>query len=475
MSKISNLSKVSYFSVATALTLSLMACTSTPNVTLSLSSSDSNLTTAKTVTLTATPSGTVAKVAFYEGSTLLGIDSSAPYTQEVVLTSAQNGSHSYNAKAMDAASTVLGSTSIATPTQVTVNIAAATVSNAVVTTWRDDAKGAYTIGHDDYCDVSTSGLEQYAIPALNTRGLKASFGVIAQSCDATEWTALKTDAAQGHEIVNHTLTHIGEFDTSLNAVAAWNQVTEIKNAHDLIKTNTGVDATFAVFPFDLASDTTRSYVQSLGYLGMRAAQAAYNGKPAGHNASSHDLNGAITWGNNSDNPFFVKWDSYDQKCTWSLYEASGSAGKGVCPSTPNDMLIRHAQNAIDNGTWNYNTIHGVADTSWQAVPEAQYIALLDFLKSKVDSGELWVATPSDVLRYRASRTLCALSQTANILHFDTSNAECVKYAGSITVKLTANNQPSAVQNGLLLPIKAANTAQNWYLEVNPKLGDITLN
>lgn len=89
--------------------------------TVSVSSSASSVTTASTITLTATASDNVGvtKVEFYDGTTLLGTDTSAPYTQAVSLTAANNGTRSYTAKAFDAA----GNTKVSAAASVTVNIA----------------------------------------------------------------------------------------------------------------------------------------------------------------------------------------------------------------------------------------------------------------------------------------------------------------------------------------------------------------
>lgn len=95
----------------------LVACpTSTPNPTptgdttkpsVSLGTASTNITTAGSITLTATASDNVAvtKVEFFDGANKLGEDSSAGdgFTQPVTLASSNNGSKSYTAKAFDAA------------------------------------------------------------------------------------------------------------------------------------------------------------------------------------------------------------------------------------------------------------------------------------------------------------------------------------------------------------------------------------
>lgn len=93
----------------------------TTKPTVSLSSSSTNVTAAGNITLTATASDNVGvtKVEFYDGATKLGEDTTAPYTQVVALTAADNGTKTYTAKAFDAA----GNNETSAPVTVTVNIA----------------------------------------------------------------------------------------------------------------------------------------------------------------------------------------------------------------------------------------------------------------------------------------------------------------------------------------------------------------
>jgi cellulose 1,4-beta-cellobiosidase len=88
--------------------------------TVSLSSTATSVTTASSLTLTASATDNVgvSKVEFYDGAALLGTDSSAPYTQSVALTNANNGTRAYSAKAFDAA----GNTKTSSTVNVTVNI-----------------------------------------------------------------------------------------------------------------------------------------------------------------------------------------------------------------------------------------------------------------------------------------------------------------------------------------------------------------
>ena len=79
--------------------------------TVSLSSGASKLTAPGPVTLTADAKDNkgVAKVEFFEGTTKLGEKTSSPWTWEVNIKAAQNGSHAYTAKAFDAGGNVASS------------------------------------------------------------------------------------------------------------------------------------------------------------------------------------------------------------------------------------------------------------------------------------------------------------------------------------------------------------------------------
>lgn len=89
--------------------------------TVALSSSSTSVTSAGTVTLSATASDNVgvARVEFRDGTTLVTTDTSSPFSASVALSSANNGTHTYTAKAFDAA----GNSATSAAVTVTVNIA----------------------------------------------------------------------------------------------------------------------------------------------------------------------------------------------------------------------------------------------------------------------------------------------------------------------------------------------------------------
>ncbi len=324
-----------------------------------------------------------------------------------------------------------------------------------VPSWRDGAKAAHTIAHDDYCGGSVPGVENTALPILNERGLKASLGLIAGSCKDSDWAQLKMHLAAGHELFNHTLTHVGMLEAgSLKAIAGWNNETEIAAAHQLVKDKLGYSMQFMAYPSDLATPEAKAYLLTLpDYLGARAAKHIYDGSNAGINSAQ------------KTDPFFIKNDVYWHDGKWSLYKPAGG-----------NMLIQHVDAALAKGGWSYRTLHGVADGSWEAVPKDQYIAYADYLQKKVTSSDVWLAGPTEIIRYQATRENCPLVLTGNTIKLKHSNELCQRYASAITVdvQIAEGLQGQFTQNKKSLPSqKLANG--KYRIQLNPTLGDLHIN
>jgi Rieske Fe-S protein len=108
--------------VGTSPTVSVMVNIATTPPTITLAANPASITAAGSSTLTATVTagtGTISKVEFYEGATLLGTKTAAPYTHAAAYTSANNGTHNYTAKVTASD----GSTATSATATVTVNIA----------------------------------------------------------------------------------------------------------------------------------------------------------------------------------------------------------------------------------------------------------------------------------------------------------------------------------------------------------------
>lgn len=321
--------------------------------------------------------------------------------------------------------------------------------------WQNGAKAAHTIAHDDYCGWGTTGIEAHAMPILNQRGLKASLGLIAGNCSDAQWKILKERIAQGHELFNHTLTHVGMLEPgSLAPISGWDNVKEIVDAQQLVEKKLGYTMHFVAYPSDLATPEAKAFVTALPeVLGQRAAKHIYDGKAAGLNEID-ELQ-----------PSFIKWDSYWRDGKWSLYK----------PARGN-ILIQHVDAALEDGAWSYSTMHGVADQSWESVPADQYTAYADYLASKVKAGELWVAGPTEILRYQMTRIHCPLQLEANRIKLGQSDELCQRYASPITVdvRLSAGQKGEFSQNGKT--ISAQKLADGQYrIQINPTLGEVKIN
>ena len=115
-----------YVTTSAAVTLTVniaTADTQPPTVSISSPASGTTYTTAQTVTISATASDNVGvtKVEFYDNGVLKGTDTASPYSTAWSISSANNGSHSWTAKAYDAAGNVTTSAAVT----LTVNIATA--------------------------------------------------------------------------------------------------------------------------------------------------------------------------------------------------------------------------------------------------------------------------------------------------------------------------------------------------------------
>ncbi|GHD69173.1 carbohydrate-binding protein [Jeongeupia chitinilytica] len=332
------------------------------------------------------------------------------------------------------------------------------VSSAAYTTWSGGARGAYSLVHDDLCGYTTDGQISYADPELAKRGLRAAFGIISGNCAPYHWQAAKQFLAHGHEIFSHSRNHM---DAN---TAAWNSAAQITGSQDDIAANlNGYRPTFFAWPSDISPDAPMAYLRAQpGYLGGRAANRV-------------DENGNIQYGMAAGvneagftDPFMIKADTFTQSGIWSLYP-QGS-----------EILNLHVDAAIAQGGWSLRTAHGVNDASWETIPLARYQGHLDYVKAKVDSGELWMAPPSDVIRYRFARQYCAPTVVTDgngqaAVRFD-ANAECQRYATTLTLDIATDRavtQAGATQGGNAVAISKLD-ASHYRLSVNPLQGNVSL-
>jgi hypothetical protein len=311
-----------------------------------------------------------------------------------------------------------------------------------VAVWKGDAQGAYTIIHDDLCDWPIDSLYKVAEPELTQRGLNSAFGAIVLRCQERKlWPTLEVMREHGHEIINHTWDHKDIVEEAAMAPLSL----EMDQANQVLNDNlVGQRTSFFIFPYDSFDDAAVEHLGTLGYLGARAGKKGVN---------SADFPDAMR-------VMFDVWGGEN-----SIYDGQG------------DILKIYVDLAISQGGWSVREFHGIADTTFFAMNLDEYRAHLDYVKSKVDTGELWVDTPSAVLRYRFSRQYCGTpSATGYQLAFTPPSCDCARYASALSVVVTtAVDAPSALatQDGKMLATKKLGP-NRFLVDADPLGGPVAL-
>jgi hypothetical protein len=327
---------------------------------------------------------------------------------------------------------------------------------ARIATWRDDATAAYSIIHDDLCGSTLRGIDKLAVPALNMRNLTAAIGPYVQACDAGNlWNMVKDAAAKGEEIINHSSTHVN--------ITTDNAPTEVVQARQKIQQGSGQDITFFIFPYDYFTPETIQAVGNAGHIGARAGNRDDN--------NGTDMPPINTAEPGSD--LEVEFDVWPR--TYSKYAAY----------YPDDVLLVHVWNAIERGGWAVREFHSVstdpnppADGSqgFGPVPLKTYEKHLDNLVLGWRTNKVWPSTPSTIIRYRHARKACKASVTGSKIHFDTSDADCTKFATPISVIVTTQNDVASVQatQGSEHVFTRKIAAKTFSIDADPTAGDVTL-
>ncbi|HEY5920929.1 MAG TPA: polysaccharide deacetylase family protein [Kofleriaceae bacterium] len=321
-------------------------------------------------------------------------------------------------------------------------------------TWADDAKGAYSLIHDDMCGAQLHGIQDNAVPALDEAGIKAGLAPIAGECeDNAAWDIVVDAEKRGHEIVSHSFTHVN--------ITPENAAHEIADAKTMFDSHTANPITFFVFPYDHFTHATIAKVSMAGHIGARAGNRDDN-----DGFSMPPINGADPT-NDMEAEFDVWPRSYSK---YALF-------------FPEDMLAVHAYNAIDRGGWALREFHSVmpdgADASQHGfgpIDVTSYKKHLAFLRDAWDKGVLWTAPPSTIVRYRHARTACTASVSGDMITFDTSNTECTKYATPISVIVTtATDVPrvDGTQGGATVASRKLD-AKRFSITADPTKGPVAL-
>jgi peptidoglycan/xylan/chitin deacetylase (PgdA/CDA1 family) len=337
------------------------------------------------------------------------------------------------------------------------------------TTWMNGATAAYTLIHDDTCDTSMTSHFTIADPELTKRGLRAGFGTIAGMCAASieelrvyigndadtliktpQWDKLRVLLEHGHELVNHSWSHLLETGSQGMPVvdeSRWKM--EIDKGRDVLEANLQVPPSYFIFPFDAFKDVHLEYLHTENYVGVRAGQRANYGEQG---------NGVND--KNFEDP---------QRVDFAVFYRNNESLNNM------DRVI---DDAIASQGWGIREMHGIGDTDsgWEPVPAEKYKAHLDYAKQKSDAGQLWMDTPSSVTRYRFARQHCPQPSTSgDKLSFASPNAECQKYGIALTYNVQVTTSASelvAIQAKKYLVTKSLGGGK-FSVHADPTKGDVS--
>jgi hypothetical protein len=370
-------------------------------------------------------------------------------------------------------------------------LAGTSIGTPIMTTWRNDAQSAFSVVHDDTCDFSALGIDAHWQEA-NLRGLRLSFGAIASQCrDRGVGSMLSAMVAAGHEIVSHSAAHCdltqasttkppqpddscaAEYGTGVpTATFRPKEIADSKAWFENAANVTGASVTFFAFPYDAMDATAITAVRNTpGYLGARGGDrnSPSGTTPAAKTARTVNPASLTTGLPADEEDFKLKFDAFDGG-------EPGNGGPSVW-STPYEYLDA----TRDEGGWGIQELHGIQDSSYGTISLIAYQALLDNLVTRQNNREVWVAPPTDVIKYRRTRFHCGpLNVTGSAVIFGgAANADCQSYATNVTVKIpvTSGETMIAAQQGLgagakWLPVRAA--APDFFVDAKPTEGDITV-
>ncbi|MFN3402594.1 MAG: carbohydrate-binding protein [Cytophagaceae bacterium] len=336
-----------------------------------------------------------------------------------------------------------------------------------ICTWKNNATGCYNIIHDDFGDYGVIGIINYADTMAHNRGIKITFGAISGSCEANNAypRAKQMIEQRGHEIINHSHTHscavTNENCGGIGPNHGWavpgstlKLDQEIDRSTTSIATNTGYTPRYYIYPYDQFNETANEYLKTKGYIGSRTGP-------------------------------------YNQAAPANFTpDAEGFFRSHLVVDVVNNVAVNlnsRVDEAINTGGWVNRELHNVGNSGWGHVTVDNYRTHLNYVKSKMDSGELWVGTISEILTYRIQRMVYTpvasvnngtitvnWNSTGSInvanylqpLHFKspiTLEVDISSYPGNYTVTQNANViQDRFVKNNRL------------YVNVFPHLGPVVL-
>lgn len=277
---------------------------------------------------------------------------------------------------------------------------------ATVTTWKNEAKGAYSIIHDDYGSYVVDGIWQYADTIASNRGIKFTIGAISSDCETNrningysnpyEYAKDVMIAKHNHEIISHSHTHtcaVGNLwnPCNMGVGKGWAEsgdfANEIIGCTNSIEKGTGHKPQYYIFPYDKFTNLANDKLKELGYIGSRTGWTSALDEVFYRNGyNSNDLNS-----------FYPDVDGF--------FRTSVQVFDDINTKAPNhDLILNSAvDNAIAKNEWANRELHNVGTSGWGSVSIDGYRKHIDYLQKKVKNGELWVGTISEILTYQIQK------------------------------------------------------------------------
>ena len=321
---------------------------------------------------------------------------------------------------------------------------------ANIATWKDNKKAAYTIIHDDFSDYVT-GITKHADPIATARGIKLSFGAITNFCSAAQWEAGRTMQSHGHECINHTHNHFcggtASQCTGQTTYAPADFATELKLSTQIIEREMKVRPRFFIHPYDASSPEIVKYLQdTLGYIGARAG-------------TQEQLN----------------QNSFSDFMNLNYFVFRGTAADIL-------SLNSSVNDAITAGGYVMREFHGIDDPSFGAMTVANYTSHLDYVKTKMDDGSIWSATPTEAITYKMQRdafqpvvVYTASTNSIAVNFTSTKTIDPSVLTTSVTVNVDLNGisgNYEVAQNGKV--VAATRNGNVITFNVYPHLGNVVL-
>ncbi len=345
---------------------------------------------------------------------------------------------------------------------------------AYIADWKGGARGAYSIIHDDYGAAVVDGIWQYADTICFNRGIKFTFGAIANSCeaqrnvngysDAYDYAKNVMMAQHSHEIMNHSHTHtcaIGNAGWSPCGAAvgqAWGENPsssefnqQIRQAHNSIENGTGFKPIFYIFPYDRFTQHANDTLKSLGYLASRTGWSS----PTNGNAPYY-RNG---YENSDSANFFPDADGFFRTSV-QVFDDIDRAKNVTDQITELNEEIDHAMN---KNMWATRELHNVGNAGWGSVKEESYRSHIDYVKSKMDTKELWVATVSEILTYQMQKI-----KTAANANYDAGLGKIIVTWSTINPQYNVNVpsylSPLSIKTPITLVVDLDGIAATWVVQ-----------